>query len=173
MAELFGRTTGSCRAKGGSMHIADFSRNILGANGIVAGGIGPGTGTALASRIRGTDQVSVVFFGDGAAARGPFHEGIQFGSLWKLPVVYVCENNQYQQWVPRKNVAVVDSVAEMAASYAIPGVSVDGQDLEAVHAAAGGGDRTGSRRRRPDVARSQDLPLPRPQPGRPGGVPHP
>ncbi|MDD9983275.1 MAG: thiamine pyrophosphate-dependent enzyme, partial [Gammaproteobacteria bacterium] len=68
MAELFGRTTGSCRAKGGSMHIADFSRNILGANGIVAGGIGPGTGTALASRIRGTDQVSVVFFGDGAAA---------------------------------------------------------------------------------------------------------
>ena len=137
MAELFGRTTGSCRAKGGSMHIADFSRNILGANGIVAGGIGPGTGTALASRIRGTDQVSVVFFGDGAAARGPFHEGLLFGSLWKLPVVYVCENNQYQQWVPRKNVAVVDSVAEMAASYAIPGVSVDGQDLEAVHAAAG------------------------------------
>ena len=137
MAELFGRTTGSCRAKGGSMHIADFSRNILGANGIVAGGIGPGTGTALASRIRRTDQVSVVFFGDGAAARGPFHEGILFGSLWKLPVVYVCENNQYQQWVPRKNVAVVDSVAEMAASYAIPGVSVDGQDLEAVHAAAG------------------------------------
>ena len=137
MAELFGRTTGSCRAKGGSMHIADFSRNILGANGIVAGGIGPGTGTALASRIRGTDQVSVVFFGDGAAARGPFHEGILFGSLWKLPVVYVCENNQYQQWVPRKNVAVVDSVADMAASYAIPGVSVDGQELESVYEAAG------------------------------------
>ena len=92
---------------------------------------------ALASKIRGTDQVSVVFFGDGAAARGPFHEGIQFGSLWKLPVVYVCENNQYQQWVPRKNVAVVDSVADMAGSYAIPGVSVDGQDLEAVHDATG------------------------------------
>ena len=137
MAELFGRATGSCRAKGGSMHIADFSRNILGANGIVAGGIGPGTGTALASRIRKSDQVSVVFFGDGAAARGPFHEGLLFGSLWKLPVVYVCENNGYQQWVPRKNVAVVDSVADMAASYAIPGVSVDGQDLEAVYDAAG------------------------------------
>ena len=137
MAELFGRATGSCRGKGGSMHIADFSRNILGANGIVAGGIGPGTGTALASKIRGTDQVSVVFFGDGAAARGPFHEGIQFGSLWKLPVVYVCENNLYQQWVPRKNVAVVDSVADMAGSYAIPGVSVDGQELEAVYEAAG------------------------------------
>ena len=137
MAELFGRATGSCRAKGGSMHIADFSRNILGANGIVAGGIGPGTGTALASKIRKSDQVSVVFFGDGAAARGPFHEGLLFGSLWKLPVVYVCENNGYQQWVPRKNVAVVDSVADMAASYAIPGVSVDGQDLEAVYEAAG------------------------------------
>ena len=119
------------------MHIADFSRNILGANGIVAGGIGPATGTALASKIRGTDQVSACFFGDGAAARGPFHEGIQFGSLWKLPVVYVCENNQYQQWVPRKNVAVVDSVADMAGSYGIPGVSVDGQDLEAVYQAAG------------------------------------
>ena len=137
MAELFGRATGSCRGKGGSMHIADFSRNILGANGIVAGGIGPGTGTALASKIRGSDQVSVVFFGDGAAARGPFHEGIQFGSLWKLPVVYVCENNLYQQWVPRDRVAVVDSVADMAGSYAIPGVSVDGQDLDAVYTAAG------------------------------------
>ena len=136
MAELFGRTTGSCRAKGGSMHIADFSRNILGANGIVAGGIGPGTGTALASKIRKSDQVSVVFFGDGAVARGPFHEGLLFGSLWKLPVIYVCENNGYQQWVPRRNVAVVDSVADMAASYAIPGVSVDGQDLEAVYGAA-------------------------------------
>ena len=137
MAELFGRVTGICRGKGGSMHIADFSRNILGANGIVAGGIGPATGTALASRIRGTDQVSVCFFGDGAAARGPFHEGIQLGSLWKLPVVYVCENNQYQQWVARKDVAVVDSVADMAGSYAIPGVSVDGQDLRAVYEAAG------------------------------------
>ena len=137
MAELFGRVTGSCRGKGGSMHIADLSRNILGANGIVAGGIGPATGTALASKLRGTDQVSVCFFGDGAAARGPFHEGIQMGSLWKLPVVYVCENNGLQQWVRRENVAVVDSVADMAGSYSIPGVSVDGQDLEAVYEAAG------------------------------------
>ena len=173
MAELFGRTTGSCRAKGGSMHIADFSRNILGANGIVAGGIGPGTGTALASRIRGTDQVSVVFFGDGAAARGPFHEGILFGSLWKLPVVYVCENNQYQQWVPRKNVAVVDSVADMAASYAIPGVSVDGQELESVYEAAGEAIDRARGGRRPHPHRGEDLPLLRPQPGGPGGVPLP
>ncbi len=137
MAELFGKATGSCAGKGGSMHIADFSRNILGANGIVGGGIGPATGTALASKIRGTDQVSICFFGDGAAARGTFHEAITMGSLWKLPVVYVCENNQYQQWVPRKNVAVVDSVADMAPSYAIPGISIDGQNIVEVYEAAG------------------------------------
>ena len=137
MAELFGKATGTCRGKGGSMHIADLSLGILGANGIVAGGIGPATGTALASKLRGTDQVSVCFFGDGAAARGPFHEGILFGSLWKLPVIYICENNQYQQWVPRQKVAVVDSVADMAGSYAIPGTSVDGQNAVEVYAAVG------------------------------------
>jgi pyruvate dehydrogenase E1 component alpha subunit len=133
MAELFGKATGTCRGKGGSMHVADFSLNMLGANGIVGAGIGPTTGTALASKIRGTDQVSVCFFGDGAAARGTFHEAIAMGSLWQLPVVYVCENNGYQQWVPRKNVAVVDSVADMAVSYSIPGVSVNGQDAIEVY----------------------------------------
>ena len=133
MAELFGKATGTCRGKGGSMHVADFSLNMLGANGIVGAGIGPTTGTALASKIRGTDQVSVCFFGDGAAARGTFHEAIAMGSLWQLPVVYVCENNGYQQWVPRKNVAVVDSVADMAGSYSIPGVSGNGQDAIEVY----------------------------------------
>ena len=133
MAELFGKATGTCGGKGGSMHVADFSLNMLGANGIVGAGIGPTTGTALASKIRGTDQVSVCFFGDGAAARGTFHEAIAMGSLWQLPVVYVCENNGYQQWVPRKNVAVVDSVADMAVSYSIPGVSVNGQDAIEVY----------------------------------------
>ena len=133
MAELFGKATGTCRGKGGSMHVADFSLNMLGANGIVGAGIGPTTGTALASKIRGTAQVSVCFFGDGAAARGTFHEAIAMGSLWQLPVVYVCENNGYQQWVPRKNVAVVDSVADMAGSYSIPGVSVNGQDAIEVY----------------------------------------
>ena len=93
MAELFGKATGTCRGKGGSMHVADFSLNMLGANGIVGAGIGPTTGTALASKIRGTDQVSVCFFGDGAAARGTVHEAIAMGSLWQLPVVYGCENN--------------------------------------------------------------------------------
>ena len=133
MAELFGKATGTCGGKGGSMHVADFSLNMLGANGIVGAGIGPTTGTALASKIRGTDQVSVCFFGDGAAARGTFHEAIAMGSLWQLPAVYVCENNGYQQWVPRKNVAVVDSVADMAGSYSIPGVSVNGQDAIEVY----------------------------------------
>lgn len=133
MAELFGKATGTCGGKGGSMHVADFKLNMLGANGIVGAGIGPTTGTALASKIRGTDQVSVCFFGDGAAARGTFHEAIAMGSLWQLPVVYVCENNGYQQWVPRKNVAVVDSVADMAVSYSIPGVSVNGQDAIEVY----------------------------------------
>ena len=138
MAELFGKSTGTCAGKGGSMHIADFSLNMLGANGIVGAGIGPAaTGAALASKMRGTDQVSVCFFGDGAAARGTFHEGIGLGSLWKLPVIYICENNQYQQWVPRMNVAVLDSVADMAASYAIPGKSINGQDIVEVHEVVG------------------------------------
>ena len=137
MAELFGKVDGTCSGKGGSMHVADLSLNILGANGIVAGGLGPGTGTALASKIRKSDQVSVCFFGDGAVARGPFHEAITMGALWKLPVVYVCENNGLQQWVRRESVAVVDSVATMATSYGIPGVSVDGQDVVAVYEAAG------------------------------------
>ena len=136
MAELFGKATGTCAGKGGSMHIADFSLNMLGANGIVGAGIAPATGAALASKMRGTDQVSVCFFGDGAAARGTFHEGIGLGSLWKLPVVYVCENNQYQQWVPRMNVAVLDSVSDMAGAYAIPGVSVNGQDSVEVYEVA-------------------------------------
>ena len=137
MAELFGKATGTCGGKGGSMHVADFSLNMLGANGIVGAGIGPTTGTALASKLRKSDQASVCFFGDGAAARGTFHEAIMMGSLWKLPAVYVCENNQYQQWVPRKNVAVIDSVADMAASYAIPGVSINGQDALEVYEVAG------------------------------------
>ena len=137
MAELFGKATGTCGGKGGSMHVADFSLNMLGANGIVGAGIGPTTGTALASKLRHTDQVSICFFGDGAAARGTFHEAITMGSLWKLPVVYVCENNEYQQWVPRKNVAVIDSVADMAGSYAIPGVSINGQDALEVYEVAG------------------------------------
>jgi pyruvate dehydrogenase E1 component alpha subunit len=135
MAELFGKVDGTCGGKGGSMHVADLDLNILGANGIVAGGLGPGTGTALASKIRKSDQVSICFFGDGAAARGPVHEAMTMGSLWDLPVVYVCENNGLQQWVRRETVAVIDSVATMAGSYGMPGVSVDGQNVVEVYEA--------------------------------------
>jgi pyruvate dehydrogenase E1 component alpha subunit len=137
MAELFGRVTGYCKGKGGSMHIADFKVGMLGANGIVAGGFGLATGAGLAAQIRGSGQVAVCFFGDGAANRGPFHENINIGAVWKLPVVYVCENNQYAQWTPQKDVTLVTDIANMAPAYGIPGVQVDGMDAMAVYEAAG------------------------------------
>jgi len=132
MAELFGRETGICKGKGGSMHVADFSVGMLGANGIVGGGFAPATGAALASQLRGEDRVSVCFFGDGAMQRGTFHEAVNMGAIWDLPVIYVCENNQYQQWIPQSRMTKVTSVKDMAPSYGIPGESVDGQDVLAV-----------------------------------------
>ncbi len=137
MAELFGRATGYCKGKGGSMHIADFAIGMLGANGIVAGGFGLATGAALAAQMRGSGQVAVCFFGDGAANRGPFHENINIGAVWKLPVVYVCENNQYAQWTPQKDVTLVTDISNMAPAYGIPGVQVDGMDVLAMYEAAG------------------------------------
>ena len=132
MAELFGREAGVCKGKGGSMHVADFSVGMLGANGIVGGGFAPATGAALASQLRGEDRVSVCFFGDGAMQRGTFHEAVNMGAIWDLPVIYVCENNQYQQWIPQSRMTKVTSVRDMAPSYGIPGESVDGQDVLAV-----------------------------------------
>jgi pyruvate dehydrogenase E1 component alpha subunit len=137
MAELFGRVTGYCKGKGGSMHIADFKVGMLGANGIVAGGFGLATGAGLAAQLRGSGQVAVCFFGDGAANRGPFHENINIAAVWKLPVVYVCENNQYAQWTPQKDVTLVTDIASMSPAYGIPGVQVDGMDILAVYEAAG------------------------------------
>ncbi|RMF87330.1 MAG: pyruvate dehydrogenase (acetyl-transferring) E1 component subunit alpha [Nitrospinota bacterium] len=136
MAELFGKVTGYCKGKGGSMHIADFSIGMLGANGIVAGGIGMATGAALAIQMRKTDQVTVCFFGDGAANRGPFHEGLNMAAVWKLPVVFVCENNRYAQWTPQEKVTLVTDIADMAVAYGMPGVSVDGMDVMAVYETA-------------------------------------
>ena len=138
MAELFGREGGVCKGKGGSMHVADFSVGMLGANGIVGGGFAPATGAALASQMRGEDRVTVCFFGDGAMQRGTFHEAINIGAIWNLPVIYVCENNQYQQWVPQRRMTKVTSVKDMAPSYGIPGERVDGQDVIAVSQVAGG-----------------------------------
>jgi len=135
MAELMGRVTGYCKGLGGSMHIADLDLNILGANGIVGAGIGIGTGAALSNKLRGSNAVGVVFFGDGATNEGIFHECLNIGSLWKLPVVYLCENNQYGLSTSIKDSTSIDRISKRAAAYSLPGVTVDGNDVLAVHAA--------------------------------------
>ena len=136
-AELLGRETGYCRGRGGSMHIADTAKGNLGANGIVGGGIPIATGAALTARQLGTDQVAVSFFGDGAANQGTFHESLNLAAIWKLPVIYVCENNQYAESLPVKRAFAVDDIAKRAEGYGMPGVRVDGRDVRAVYAVAG------------------------------------
>jgi TPP-dependent pyruvate/acetoin dehydrogenase alpha subunit len=136
MAELYGRETGYCKGKGGSMHIADFGIGMLGANGIVAGGISIITGAALAAQLDGQGRVAVGFFGDGASNAGPFHESLNIAACWKLPVVYVCENNLWAVNTPAAASVSVADVAARAAGYGIPGVVVDGNDVLAVHDAA-------------------------------------
>ncbi|MGI9480013.1 MAG: thiamine pyrophosphate-dependent dehydrogenase E1 component subunit alpha [Hyphomicrobiaceae bacterium] len=136
MAELYGRETGYCKGKGGSMHIADFDIGMLGANGIVAGGISIITGAGLAAQMDGKGAVAVCFFGDGASNAGPFHESINIAAAWKLPVIYVCENNLWAVNVPAEESLAVNDVAARAAGYGIPGKIVDGNDLLAVHAEA-------------------------------------
>jgi TPP-dependent pyruvate/acetoin dehydrogenase alpha subunit len=131
-----GRATGYCKGKGGSMHIADFSCGMLGANGIVGAGLGLAAGAALAAQTRKSGQMAVAFFGDGGATRGTFHEVINLSALWKLPVLFVCENNGYAQWMPQSENLAIERVADMAPSYGIPGVTVDGNDVLAVHEAA-------------------------------------
>ena len=136
MAELYGKRTGYCKGKGGSMHIADFSIGMLGANGIVAGGIPIITGAGLAAQLEGKGRVAVSFFGDGASSAGPFHESVNIAALWKLPMLYVCENNLYGVNTPAAQAVSAKDVAERAAAYGIPGVVVDGNDVLAVHEAA-------------------------------------
>jgi pyruvate dehydrogenase E1 component alpha subunit len=136
-AELFGKATGYCKGKGGSMHIADFSIGILGANGVVAGGFPIIVGAGLSIKLRKTDQAAIVFFGDGAANRGPFHEAVNMAAIWKLPVIFVCENNLYASTTPASYSLAGGSVAARAAGYGIPGVSVDGNDLFQVRNAVG------------------------------------
>src|SRR6266446_3672612 len=116
MAELYGRRTGYCKGKGGSMHIADFSIGMLGANGIVAGGIPIVTGAGLAAQLEGKGRVAVSFFGDGAASAGPFHESLNIATLWKLPMLYVCENNRYGVNTPATEAVSVENVADRAAA---------------------------------------------------------
>jgi len=136
MAELYGRETGYCKGKGGSMHIADFRIGMLGANGIVAGGISIITGAGLAAQLDGDGRVAVCFFGDGASNAGPFHESLNIAACWRLPVIYVCENNLWAVNTPAAASVSVPDVAARAAAYGIPGVTVDGNDALAVHAAA-------------------------------------
>jgi pyruvate dehydrogenase E1 component alpha subunit len=137
MAELFGKRTGYCKGKGGSMHIADVDLGILGANGIVGGGPPIATGAALAARYKGTDQVAVCFLGDGASNQGTFHEGVNMASIWKLPVIFVVENNMYGISLSQTRSMRVQDIADRAAAYDIPGFVVDGNDVIAVYEAAG------------------------------------
>ena len=136
MAELFGRETGYCKGKGGSMHIADRDKGILGANGIVGAGHCIACGAGLSAKLRGTDQVCVCFFGDGSTNQGTFHESLNMASIWKLPVIFVCENNHYGISMSQDRHQAIKDVADRGAAYNIPGVSVDGNDPLAVYEAA-------------------------------------
>ena len=136
MAELLGRETGYCKGKGGSMHIADVERGNLGATGIVGSGIPVATGAALALAMRRDRQVVACFFGDGAANNGAFHESLNLAAIWSLPVVYVCENNQYAMSGSAREMFAIPRIAERGAAYGMPGVTVDGNDALAVRSAA-------------------------------------
>lgn len=137
MAELFGKATGSCKGKGGSMHIADPELGMLGANGVVGAGIPLACGAALTAQVRKTGAVAVSFFGEGAANIGPFHEGLNLAAIWKLPVVFICENNIYAESTPVDYAMAAEHVADRAASYSMPGVIADGQDAIDVYKKAG------------------------------------
>ncbi len=127
MAELLGKVTGTNKGKGGTMHIADINKGMLGANGIVGSNIPVATGAALSAKIQGKDGVTVVFFGDGAHAQGQLHESMNLASIWTLPVVFVCENNRYAESTPFEYSVAGGSIAKRAAGYGLPGVTVDGQ----------------------------------------------
>jgi TPP-dependent pyruvate/acetoin dehydrogenase alpha subunit len=133
MAELYGRANGICHGKGGTMHIADVSVGYLGANGVLAAGCVVAPGVGLSIKQRKSDQVAVTFFGDGAANRGPFHEGINLAALWKLPVIFVCENNRWASSTAHALSTAGGAIVARAAGYGIPGDSVDGNDVLAVY----------------------------------------
>lgn len=129
MAELFGRTTGYCKGKGGSMHIADVDMGNLGANGIVGGGIPLAVGSALTAHMKKLNYITVCFFGDGATNEGSFHEAVNLAAIWNLPVIFVCENNQYGMSGSVKDMVKIEDIATRASSYGIPGVVADGNDI--------------------------------------------
>lgn len=133
MAELLAKDTGYCRGRGGSMHIADTSTGNLGANGIVAGGVPIAAGAALSAKLRGTSQVAVSFHGDGALGEGAWHEGVVLAAMWDLPVVFLCENNHYGMSMASEKAFKLEKLSDRARGYGIPGVTVDGNDVQAVY----------------------------------------
>jgi pyruvate dehydrogenase E1 component alpha subunit len=137
MAELFGRVTGTNKGKGGSMHIADMSKGMLGTNGVVAASVPLAVGAALTSKLKKLGRVAVAFFGDGGANQGVLHESMNLASVWKLPVVFCCENNGYAESTPVEYSLSVANVSDRAAGYNMPGFNVDGMDVFAVYDAAG------------------------------------
>ena len=167
MAELFGRANGCCGGKGGAMHIADFNQGMLGANGIVGGGLPIAVGAALASQMEGDGSVAVAFFGDGASNEGTFHSSLNLASIWKLPIVFVCENNGWAIAVPASYALSVEDVSIRAVSYDMPGLTVDGGGRAGGVRGrrAGRGARPG--RERPQSHRMQDPPF---RPGGPTGT---
>ena len=134
-AELFGKNTGYCKGKGGSLHLVDIKKGILGANGIVGAGMPIGTGAAMVSKVLGSDEVAICFFGDGASNQGTFHEALNMASAWHLPVIFFCENNGWAVSVSIDSVTNVQNIAQRASAYNIPGVVVDGMDVLAVYEA--------------------------------------
>jgi len=136
MAEVYGKATGSCKGKGGSMHIADVDKGMLGANGIVGAGGPLACGSGLTAKTLGTDQVSVCFFGDGAAEQGTMHEAMNLACCWTLPVVFVCENNGYAETTPCGYHCAAKNISDRGVAYDMPGVTVDGADFFAVYEAA-------------------------------------
>jgi len=137
MAELLGKVTGYCKGKGGSMHIADLDLGILGANGIVGGGIAIATGAAFSADLRGSGQVTLCFFGDGASNQGILMEAANMATLWRLPVIYLCEENQYAEFSPCRPFIAVDRIEAKASAFGLAGATVDGNDLLAVYEAVG------------------------------------
>ncbi|MGC1122887.1 MAG: pyruvate dehydrogenase (acetyl-transferring) E1 component subunit alpha [Candidatus Methanofastidiosia archaeon] len=136
MAEIFGKKTGYCKGKGGSMHITDKNIGMLGANAVVGGAIPIAVGAGLSCKLKYPERVTVCFFGDGASNQGTFHEGINMASVWYLPVVFVCENNLYAMGTRQSMVMNIEDISQRAAGYGIPGVTVDGNDVMAVYGAA-------------------------------------
>lgn len=137
MAELYGKATGSCKGKGGSMHIADVDKGMLGANGIVGGGGPLACGAGLTAKVKGTDDVTICFFGDGASEQGTMHEAMNLAKIWNLPVIFVCENNGFAETTPASYHCAAKDISDRATAYNMPGFTVDATDFFAVHEAAG------------------------------------